>query len=430
MEQIPTEQMPDETPDKRSGRGLSAWDLLKLSLRVFRTKPTRTILTILGMSVGIGTVVFLVSLGYGLQYILIGKLLTSEDSLMTLEAAYPSEAGKGLDLAQIAKTKALEQVDVISPVAEVSGELSIGNGAPGIIPVNRIVLPSYFRLAGVDPDIGIVFSEFNPGIILSYQALRLLGLDTDTPIASFIGKEVSGKVSYPTADGSAEIVTVSKLKILGIITDESESPLAYIPYSAVSVAPTSFKSILIKAKNVDFVVPLRDTLECVKECSSSFDGGFLVSAKIDLVNQAKKITTALTTVLMVFGTAALLVSAIGMFNTMIVGFLERIYEVGVMKSIGATDTDVQNLFLMESLVIGFLGGVSGIALGMGTGGLVNFIMSSLSTGYGGEALRLFITPLWFAVVTLILSSTIGIMSGFWPSRRASFLSPREAFVRK
>src|SRR3989344_7381609 len=88
-----------------TGHSLSIWDLLKLSLRVFRTKPARTILTVLGMSVGIGTVVFLVSLGYGLQYILIGNLITSEDSLMTLEAAYPSESGKGIDLEKVAEIK-------------------------------------------------------------------------------------------------------------------------------------------------------------------------------------------------------------------------------------------------------------------------------------------------------------------------------------
>src|SRR5574343_1205734 len=94
-----------------TGHKLSVWDLLKLSLRVFRTKPARTILTTLGMSVGIGTVVFLVSLGYGLQYILIGNLITSEDSLMTLEAAYPSESGKGIDLEKVGEIKAKEEVD-------------------------------------------------------------------------------------------------------------------------------------------------------------------------------------------------------------------------------------------------------------------------------------------------------------------------------
>src|SRR3989338_340404 len=402
----------------KTDHSLSAWDLLKLSLRVFRTKPTRTILTILGMSVGIGTVVFLVSLGYGLQYILIGNLITSEDSLMTLEAAYPSESGKGIDLEKVEEIKTREEVDAVSPVTEFSGELSIAEGAPGIIPVTRVVRASYFKVAGVYPDLGEVFDEDNPGVVLSAQALKLLGLTVDETI---IGKEVTGKVYYPKPDGSTEEVLISKLQIRGIITDENESPLAYVPYSSVTKEPTVLKSLLIKARNVDLVEPLRDKLE--KE-------GFLISAKVDLVNQARKITNAITTVLMVFGTAALIVSAIGMFNTMIVGFLERIYEVGVMKSLGATDSDVQNLFLMESFIIGFLGGVSGVAIGMGGGALINFVMSTLSQNMGSKALTLFITPAWFAIATLVLSSCIGLISGYWPSRNASKLSPREAFVRK
>lgn len=422
MEQIPTQ--PIVAPEKpvkleiKTDHSLSAWDLLKLSLRVFRTKPTRTILTILGMSVGIGTVVFLVSLGYGLQYILIGRLITSEDSLMTLDASYPSESGKAIDTKEMEEIKLKEETDYISPVAEFPGEMSIGGGAPGIIPLTRVVRSSYFKLAGLVPDVGYAFSEDNPGVVLSTQALRLLGLSADPTI---IGKEVVGKVYYPKIDGTVDEIIISKLKIRGIISDETEPPIAYVPYSSVSKEPNAFKGMLIKAKNVDFVVPLRDKLE--KE-------GFLISAKVDLVNQAKKITNALTTVLMVFGTAALLVSAIGMFNTMIVGFLERIYEVGVMKSLGATDSDVQNLFLMESFIIGLLGGLSGIALGVGSGALINLVMSTLSQNLGSKALTLFITPTWFAIATLVLSSCIGVLSGYWPSRNASKLSPREAFVRK
>lgn len=409
------------TPKKlevKTDHSLSAWDLLKLSLRVFRTKPTRTILTVLGMSVGIGTVVFLVSLGYGLQYILIGNLITSEDSLMTLEAAYPGESGKGIDPEKVEEIKTKEEVDAVSPVTEFSGELSIAGGAPGLIPVTRVVRSSYFKFAGVYPDIGDVFTEDNPGVVLSSQALKLLGLTVDETI---IGKEVTGKVYYPLPDGKTEEILISKLQIRGIINDENESPLAYIPYSSVSKEPTVLKSLLIKARNVDLVEPLRDKLD--KE-------GFLVSAKIDLVNQARKITNAITTVLMVFGTAALVVSAIGMFNTMIVGFLERIYEVGVMKSLGATDGDVQNLFLMESFMIGFLGGITGVAIGMGGGSAINFVMSTLSQNLGSKALTLFITPGWFAIATIILSSCIGLISGALPARNASKLSPREAFVRK
>jgi len=101
-----------------------------------------------------------------------------------------------------------------------------------------------------------------------------------------------------------------------------------------------------------------------------------------------------------------------------------------MKSLGATDADVRNLFLMESLLIGFLGGASGIILGMTAGAVINFIMSTVSQNLGSKALTLFITPTWLILATIILSSCIGLIAGYWPARNASKLSPREAFVRK
>ena len=138
----------------------------------------------------------------------------------------------------------------------------------------------------------------------------------------------------------------------------------------------------------------------------------------------------ITAVLGVFGITALIVSAIGMFNTMIVGFLERTYEVGILKSIGATDRDVRNLFLMESTLMGFLGGLGGIVLGLAGGKFLNIGLSLLAVRLGGKPFELFITPLWFIVLIIILSLFIGLISGLWPAHRAAMLSPKEAFVKR
>src|SRR3990167_8297003 len=132
--------------------GLGTVDLLKLSLRVFKTKPLRTSLTILGMSFGIGTVLVLVSLGYGLQYILIGKLVATEDSLITLEALYPSESELNITYEDLKNISAMPQVAEISPVAEFTGEIS-NEKITGLV-IIRIIRPNYFRLAGQLPDVG------------------------------------------------------------------------------------------------------------------------------------------------------------------------------------------------------------------------------------------------------------------------------------
>src|ERR1700733_11190725 len=113
--------MPDNFDNTQHNLGFK--DLLRLSTRIFTVKPTRTILTILGTSIGISTVVFLISLGYGLQYILLGKLITSQDSLITLQATYPQESNIQLDPGQVDELSKLPKVGETVPLAEYSGEV-------------------------------------------------------------------------------------------------------------------------------------------------------------------------------------------------------------------------------------------------------------------------------------------------------------------
>lgn len=399
---------------------LSIQDLFALSLRVFRTNPARTILTILGISLGVGTVLFLISLGYGLQYILIGKLAATEDSLVTLDTYYPTESNLNITYQDIDKISKLEGVKEISPVAEFTGEITYDQYS-GFVTV-KIIDSSYFRLSGSAPDFGAPFRENEKKIVISSTALSLLNLpDNETSL----DKEFSFKIFYPkSAEDSLETEIIEipgALPLSGINKEEFQQPFVLIPSSLVAKNPPYFQRLLVKADGVENVEPLRDKL---------VDMGFLISAKIDLVNQTKKIMSVITIILGIFGITALLVSAIGMFNTMIIGFLERIFEVGIMKAVGATSRDIRNLFLMESLIMGVLGGLGGILVGVGAGEIFNLGLNILAKSLGGKAISLFIRPWWFLALIMGVSSLIGILSGFWPARRASMLSPREAFTKK
>jgi putative ABC transport system permease protein len=402
----------------KKNRSIAFIDLVRLSLRIFKTKPTRTFLTIMGMSVGISTVVFLVSLGYGLQYILIGKLITSQDSLITLSASYPTQSGLNISSSTVVGIQALPNVAEISTVAEFPGQLTVGS-TTGLIPVIRVAQPNIFRLSGTSPDIGTVFNGDQSDVILSNQALQLINEPAD---ATALGKEVHIEMYFTNPDGTIQNIVLDKpFTIVGIISDPQQTPLAIIPATAMPVAISSFKEVLVKAKDAASLTTLRDAMA---------QEGFVISANIDLVVQAEKITNVITIILMVFGIAALVVSAIGMFNTMLIGFIERTYEVGVMKAIGATDSNVQNLFLMESAVIGVLGGGGGILIGLGLGKLTDLVLNLISKQMGGKSFELFILPLWFGVVVFVMSIAIGVTAGFLPARRASKLSPREAFLKK
>lgn len=403
---------------EEGGHQLRLSDLFRLSLRVFKVRPLRTFLTILGISLGIGTVLFLVSLGYGLQFILIGKLAATEDSLISLESFYPIESNLNVKNEEVDNIRAIGEAVEVSPVAEFTSEMK-SDGITGLI-LAKIAPASYFRLSGTKPEIGSAFTEGENKVVVSNSALKLLNLKEDE---TSLGKEVSVKIFYQEGDSPEVKISETKtpMKIGGIINDELQPPFIIVPSGAVPDKPPFYQRVFVKAKDINSVEPLRNKL---------IEKGFVISARIDLVNQAKKIMNIITIALGVFGVAALLVSAIGMFNTMIISFLERIFEVGIMKSIGATTSDIRNLFLMESLIMGLLGGIGGILIGVLAGETFNLGLNFLARYLGGKSMSLFVYPYQFMIFIVVLSGLVGVFSGFWPARRAAALSPKQAFKSK
>lgn len=395
-------------------------ELLILSLRTFRTKPQRAFLTIAGMSVGIATVLLLVSLGYGFQYILIGKLMTTEDSLITMEISQPTESNILINNDILDKIRNSPDVEEVSPVAEFPGEIQMQGKEGGLLIYSRIIEPSYFRLSGLIPDIGLTPTSDNQGLVASSQMLVPINLEINE---SSINKLLNLKIFYEDSINgiSEETTSINPIPLKGIITDDSISPTVIVFSESLIKQPPFYNKVLVKAESVEVLETLKDRL---------LGEGFLVSARIDLVNQARKITNIITIILGVFGVTALIVSAIGMFNTMLVGFLERIYEVGILKSLGATDYDVKNLFLVEASMMGLLGGAGGLLFGIGLGKLLNYILSIVAINFGGKPIDLFIFPVWFIFLILGFSVAIGFMSGWWPAHRAARLSPKEAFTKR
>ncbi len=395
-------------------------EMFRLSLRNFRVKPVRSVLTILGMSIGFGVVLFLVSLGYGLQYILIGNLVTTQDSLVTMQASYPNEANLSFYERDVSALAALPHVMEVAPIASFSGEASkVGGTSPALISTN-VVSPAYFRLTGTAVSFGKVVASTTPGVVVTSQTLALMNISTST---SALGTPINLIVSYEDDlhGTTTQARSQGPLPVLGVISDDTQAPLIIVKPGDLTAPAPFYQSVLVKADSVNTVEAVRDEL---------INRGFVVSARIDLVNQARQITNIITIVLGVFGVTALVVSAIGMFNTMIVSFMERTYEVGVLKSLGATDKDVRNLFLLESAVYGFLGGASGVILGVASAQGINLGLNILAQHLGGKSFTLFITPLWFVGLTIGLSILIGLVSGFWPARRAAQLSAKQAFLQR
>jgi putative ABC transport system permease protein len=127
---------------------------------------------------------------------------------------------------------------------------------------------------------------------------------------------------------------------------------------------------------------------------------------------------------------ALAVSAIGMFNTMTIALLERTNEIGIMKAIGASNSDIRLLFLVESILIGFFGGLGGLIIGIGGTKVINLFFNVFASRMGGQSMEIFYTPMWFVAFIMIFSTLIGFFTGVYPARRAEKLNPLMALRYK
>lgn len=408
-----------EVPIGEVSDAMRAIDVLAIASRMFKTRRMRTFLTILGIGIGIGAILFLVSLGYGLQRILIEEIATS-DALLSLDIATRDERLIPLNKESVKNLTDLQEVSYVSPLISVAGQISLGNITANTI-VNG-VLPNYFKLAGISADAGELFKEGEEDkILISLPMVKLLGFAyneqglSGEQLNEILGKSISVVLLVPTQTetGLEDVQTVefkTEFKISGVIEDSAES-LIYFPLSRLeNVGITKYQSAKVRVKNNDSLEPVR---------TKAVDMGFIVAALSDTIEQANKVFQVLQIVLALFGIVALAVSAIGMFNTMTIALLERTQEIGIMKSLGASNRNVWELFLAESIIMGFLGGVGGILVGYISSEGFNLMIRILAGALGGRKVQLFERPWWFILTILIFSTVVGLFTGLWPARRAA-----------
>ncbi len=393
---------------------MRAQDTIRLATRMFRTRPARTWLTIAGIGVGIAAVVILVGLGYGLQGVLLEQIVFG-DAMLSLNVITPPSHIVVIDENELNTMSGFQNVEDVAPLASFTSLVTYGD-LTGSIMLNAVE-PKYFRYAGVVPSAGELFAAGETdNIVLSSAVLKLFEMNPE----DIIGKKVSFKIFVPVADSKdvQEMPLPKEYTVKGIINDEA-SIFAYIPMSEL---------------NSKFVIPYYDKVRVKvtqREYLDSVEGevlgqGFVVNSLSKTVDQANKIFTGVQVALALFGGIALIVSAIGMFNTMTVTLLERTKEIGIMRTIGGSPLNIKVMFLSEAMLMGFLGGLTGIAMGVGGGMSVNFLLNVLATTMGGAPMQLFRFPLPFLLFIAVFSAIMGFATGLFPSKRAGSLNPLDA----
>ena len=415
IEKNEKEPMNHSSDLSKKPKGLSFWETIRISTIHFVSKKLRTLLTTLGVALGVGSIVTLVSLGVGLQKITSDQL-ASLDALVSVGVQAKPDSILRLDDKTVEKISSITDVVLVSPTIILPSKVTLGSST------------SQAMIYGIKPEatsfegVGLIYGKnFSDNGIIITKALAK-NFNNSNP-EQLLGKKIQlNLVIMPTGDN----FDLSKIKnftveepVVGISGDDLATSV-FAPLQKIKdlTGQEEYNSLKVKAFNRKKVEGVRNKIE---------EMGLKTSSVVDLINQVDKVFLITQIILGIIGGIALIVALIGIINIMTISLLERTHEVGIMKAIGASNLDIKKIFEYEVLLYGLIGGIAGVAgswfFGQGINWLVNYLMQ-ISNIPG--SLNIFIIPPFFAIEMIILTTVVSMLAGLYPARRAARLSPMEA----
>ena len=442
-------------------------DLTDLALRNLREAILRNALTTLGVAVGVASLVAMLSLGVGLQQLASKRL--SQSGLFDTIFVTPKTNFRGMGRPQREVTSdkpprplnddARKELEKLPNVIEVYPqirfftEVRFDNKPYGTVVAG---MPESSRNSGAfDGMQGSFFSSpaANEAILQIDFAKDL----SDKP-ASLVGKQLTlryaERQAIPAAgidsnssgaDGSGGFSVVPKelqLKIIGIV--ETEPAAGYGGYgNARLLMPLETASTLRAAQVND----LRDIVRGNSSTETTYPSlsvranrpsqvealeasiknlGFNAFSLLDASKSLRTFFSVFDMLLGIFGSLALAVATLGIINTLVMAILERRREIGVLKALGAADSDVQQLFFVEAGVMGFLGGVFGVGFGWLLGRAITVGTNLYLKRQNLNPIELSYVPWWLVIAGLVFAVLVSLAAGLYPASRAAKLNPIDA----
>lgn len=459
-------------------------DLILMSLRNLNRRKLRTFLTVLGVVIGSISIIMMISLGFGMTDST-KKQLASAGSLTQIDI-YPAnryggmdeEDGKKkktdkvakLDDATVEKLKKIPHVEAVLATEQFEAQINVKN------------LQGYASIVGVDPveyakfdiklDSGRMLQEGDVNqVVMGRDVLRWLSnpqrprmganqQEERDPLTTKMFLTLNTGGGYDPEGNSNEPNKPNKkfpIEAVGVFRDDDYEnnyyivmPIDYLRkmkkeakklqagnrqngfndymYGGREDKENKYNNIKVKVDNVDNVQKVQEQIEAM---------GLKPHSLNDILVEINNSSKTQRLILGGIGAVSLLVAAIGISNTMVMSIYERTKEIGVMKVIGASVSDIKKMFLTESAFIGLLGGLIGIVLSFAISALINYLgvkygfAANMSGGgyspdFDPSQLKMSIIPAWLALASLVFSALIGIVSGYFPAKKATKLSALEA----
>ena len=441
-------------------------DLLRMSSSNLWKRKVRTVLTVLGVVIGVASIVVMVSLGLGLSRSMLEEY-ESYGSLTQIEVNEPwnseDSEEKRLDDALVREIESLEHVESVYPTLQLSAlakygsyegylqirgmpkevfadmDINVGEGRlPGedeqlTFFYGNMVLQNFYNpkasgnMFGEIPDIDLmhdpIFTIFDTSAYYQSMGPTEEGQPAVTPPKKYM-IETCG-VEAPNAEGSWSsygwytycdmdqlIPQLKKIFKNKVIPGQPQTKTGK-PYKEIF-----YNQLLVNVESMDYVMEVQNYLT---------DLGYEAWSNAEWVESSMKTLGYVQAVLGGIGAVSLFVAAIGITNTMMMSIYERTKEIGVMKVLGCDLRNIRTLFLMEAGFIGFIGGIIGLVLSY----IISFVINKIAGGadqnmFGSNMASISYIPFWLVLLSLVFAVLVGMVAGFFPARRAMKLSPLAA----
>ena len=467
---------------------MSFWDLIRMSTSNLFKRKLRTILTILGVVIGTASIVVMISLGLALNQMVLSEI-ESNGSLTKVTVSTMGggmtmySGGMGMEVVSeegdeeqrlsdetVAELRQLEHVKAISPALNQYVIAAQGKYITefGLVAVNREYMESMgleFTEGGIPKEgeeLQVIYGNQVPTWFYDPKGSMenmwtedgqpIINVDMEKPFFYIFDTEAYYESLYGSYDDEgmeAKTVKAPKKYIVdtaGIMAGSEYSARSYEVYcdiealmpllkktfgkKAIPGQPTTksgkpykeiyYSEIYITVDNMNNVTAVQEELKNM---------GYQTYSDAEYIASYQKQFATIQLVLGCIGAVSLLVAAIGIANTMMMSIYERTKEIGVIKVLGCSLSNIRTLFLMEAAFIGFIGGALGLGLSYG----ISWLLNRFGATFMGEMMYMSTEgatasyiPLWLSGTALVFAMLIGMIAGFFPALRAMKLSPLAA----